>query len=391
MKRVVVTGLGVVSSIGNNAARGHAVAEGRQVRHRVRAAVQGARLPQPGRRHAEARSRGADRPPPDALHGQWRGLRLPRHEGGDRRRGPRATSESPTSAPAWSPAPAARPRAQSCRPPSPPRKRAPSGSARSRCRAPCRAPSRPISRPPTRSRASATRSARPARPRRIASATPSNASSSARPTACSRAAARSSTGRCRCCSTPWARCRRSTTTRPTRASRAYDKDRDGFVISGGGGILVLEELEVARARGAKIYAEVIGYGATSDGADMVAPSGEGAVRCMKLAVDGFPGAARRNAPVDYINTHGTATPVGDITELDAIRARVRRQAADRQLDQVADRPQPGRHRRARGDLFAADAAARLRRRRRPTSTTSTPAPRDIRSPASVSTMPACRP
>ena len=77
------------------------------------------------------------------------------------------------------------------------------------------------------------------------------------------------------------------------------------MISGGGGILVLEELEVARARGAKIYAEVIGYGATSDGADMVAPSGEGAVRCMKLAIDGFPGAARRNAPVDYINTHGT--------------------------------------------------------------------------------------
>jgi 3-oxoacyl-[acyl-carrier-protein] synthase-1 len=106
---------------------------------------------------------------------------------------------------------------------------------------------------------------------------------------------------------------------PTRASRAYDKDRDGFVISGGGGIVVLEDLEVARARGAKIYGEVIGYGATSDGADMVAPSGEGAVRCMKLALDGFPGAARRNAPVDYINTHGTATPVGDITELDAIR------------------------------------------------------------------------
>ena len=107
---------------------------------------------------------------------------------------------------------------------------------------------------------------------------------------------------------------------PERASRAYDKDRDGFVISGGGGILVLEDLEVAEARGAKIYAEVIGYGATSDGADMVAPSGEGAVRCMKLAMDGFPGSARRNAPVDYINSHGTSTPVGDITELDAIRA-----------------------------------------------------------------------
>ena len=106
---------------------------------------------------------------------------------------------------------------------------------------------------------------------------------------------------------------------PTRASRAYDKDRDGFVISGGGGIVVLEDLEVAKARGAKIYAEVIGYGATSDGADMVAPSGEGAVRCMKLAMDGFPGGARRNRPIDYINTHGTSTPVGDITELDAIR------------------------------------------------------------------------
>ncbi|MBL0898409.1 MAG: beta-ketoacyl-ACP synthase I [Reyranella sp.] len=107
---------------------------------------------------------------------------------------------------------------------------------------------------------------------------------------------------------------------PTRASRAYDKDRDGFVIAGGGGIVVLEDLEVARARGAKIYAEVIGYGATSDGADMVAPSGEGALRCMKLALEGFPGSARRNVPVDYINTHGTSTPVGDITELDAIRA-----------------------------------------------------------------------
>ena len=107
---------------------------------------------------------------------------------------------------------------------------------------------------------------------------------------------------------------------PQRASRAYDRDRDGFVIAGGGGILVLEELETAKARGAKIYAEVIGYGATSDGADMVAPSGEGALRCMKLALAGFPGGTARNAPVDYINTHGTATPVGDITELNAIRA-----------------------------------------------------------------------
>ena len=100
---------------------------------------------------------------------------------------------------------------------------------------------------------------------------------------------------------------------PEKASRTYDADRDGFVISGGGGILVLEEYEHAKARGAKIYAEVVGYGATSDGYDMVAPSGEGAERCMKLAIGGVD-------KVDYINTHGTSTPVGDTKELEAIRA-----------------------------------------------------------------------
>jgi 3-oxoacyl-[acyl-carrier-protein] synthase-1 len=100
---------------------------------------------------------------------------------------------------------------------------------------------------------------------------------------------------------------------PENASRAYDKDRDGFVISGGGGILVLEELEHARARGAKIYAELVGYGASADGADMVAPSGEGAVRCMKLAIE------KVGAPIDYINPHATSTPVGDIPEINAIR------------------------------------------------------------------------
>lgn len=99
---------------------------------------------------------------------------------------------------------------------------------------------------------------------------------------------------------------------PERASRTYDADRDGFVISGGGGIVVLEEYEHAKARGAKIYAEVVGYGATSDGYDMVAPSGEGAVRCMQLAMQGVD-------KVDYINTHGTSTPVGDTKELEAIR------------------------------------------------------------------------
>ena len=100
---------------------------------------------------------------------------------------------------------------------------------------------------------------------------------------------------------------------PDKASRTYDANRDGFVISGGGGIVVLEEYEHAKARGAKIYAEVVGYGATSDGYDMVAPSGEGAVRCMQLALQGID-------HVDYVNTHGTSTPVGDTKELEAIRA-----------------------------------------------------------------------
>jgi 3-oxoacyl-[acyl-carrier-protein] synthase-1 len=100
---------------------------------------------------------------------------------------------------------------------------------------------------------------------------------------------------------------------PDKASRAYDKNRDGFVISGGGGILILEELEHAKARGAKIYAELIGYGATADGADMVAPSGEGAVRCMQMALQNV------KAPIDYINPHATSTPVGDIPEINAIR------------------------------------------------------------------------
>ncbi|MCG8361286.1 MAG: beta-ketoacyl-ACP synthase I, partial [Kiloniellales bacterium] len=101
---------------------------------------------------------------------------------------------------------------------------------------------------------------------------------------------------------------------PERASRAYDKNRDGFVISGGGGAVVLEELEHAKARGAKIYGELVGYGATSDGADMVQPSGEGGLRCMRLAMQGL-----GNTPVDYINTHATSTPVGDCIELDSIR------------------------------------------------------------------------
>jgi 3-oxoacyl-[acyl-carrier-protein] synthase-1 len=101
---------------------------------------------------------------------------------------------------------------------------------------------------------------------------------------------------------------------PATASRAYDKNRDGFVIAGGAGVLVLEELEHAKARGAKIYGEIVGYGATSDGHDMVAPSGEGAIRCMRQAL------ATVDGPIDYINPHATATPVGDAKEIEAIRA-----------------------------------------------------------------------
>jgi 3-oxoacyl-[acyl-carrier-protein] synthase-1 len=101
---------------------------------------------------------------------------------------------------------------------------------------------------------------------------------------------------------------------PTQASRPYDADRDGFVIAGGGGMLVLEDYDHAVKRGARIHAELLGYGVTSDGADMVAPSGEGAVRCMQMALEGV------TQPLDYLNTHGTSTPLGDVIELDAIRA-----------------------------------------------------------------------
>jgi 3-oxoacyl-[acyl-carrier-protein] synthase-1 len=101
--------------------------------------------------------------------------------------------------------------------------------------------------------------------------------------------------------------------RPAAASRAYDKDRDGFVIAGGAGVVVLEDLEHAKARGARIYGEIAGYGATSDGFDMVSPSGEGAVRCMKMALAGV------GEKVDYINPHATSTPIGDLKEIEAIR------------------------------------------------------------------------
>ena len=125
---------------------------------------------------------------------------------------------------------------------------------------------------------------------------------------------------------------------PEKASRAYDADRDGFVIAGGAGVLVLEEIEHAKARGAKIYAEVAGYGATSDGHDMVAPSGEGAMRCMKMAT------ATVGAPIDYINPHATSTPIGDLKEIEAIRevfgAKCPPISATKKISDRSQRPSP---------------------------------------------------
>ena len=133
---------------------------------------------------------------------------------------------------------------------------------------------------------------------------------------------------------------------PATASRAYDVNRDGFVIAGGAGVVVLEELEHAKARGARIYGEVVGYGATSDGYDMVAPSGEGAERCMRMALSTVKG------PIDYINPHATSTPAGDPPEINAIR------------NQIADRAFAWRDRRTGGDLFAAHDEQRFHLRER---------------------------
>ncbi|MDF2813599.1 MAG: beta-ketoacyl-ACP synthase [Microvirga sp.] len=141
---------------------------------------------------------------------------------------------------------------------------------------------------------------------------------------------------------------------PSTASRTYDANRDGFVIAGGAGVLVLEELEHALARGAKIYGEIVGYGATSDGYDMVAPSGEGAVRCMRMALQNV------TAPIDYINPHGTSTPVGDLKEIEAIREVFG--AGEKCPPISATKSLTGhslRNRCAGGDLFALDDEQRL--------------------------------
>ena len=132
---------------------------------------------------------------------------------------------------------------------------------------------------------------------------------------------------------------------PEKASRPYDINRDGFVIAGGGGVIVMEELEHAKARGAHIYAELVGYGATSDGYDMVQPSGEGAARCMKNATIGL------NIPVNYVNVHGTSTPVGDIKELEALKTVFWGSHAYHQLNKIFNRPFTGRNGSSRIDLF----------------------------------------
>ena len=141
---------------------------------------------------------------------------------------------------------------------------------------------------------------------------------------------------------------------PATASRAYDVSRDGFVIAGGAGVLVLEELEHARARGAKIYCELVGYGATSDGYDIVAPSGEGAVRCMQMAMSTVDGK------IDYINPHATSTPVGDIRDVEAIRE-VFGTDIPHVGHQIPDRAFPGRGRCTGSDLFDPDDAGRVHR------------------------------
>jgi len=137
---------------------------------------------------------------------------------------------------------------------------------------------------------------------------------------------------------------------PQKASRAYDKSRDGFVIAGGAGVVVLEEFEHAKARGAKIYGELVGYGATSDGFDMVAPSGEGAARCMRKAMKGLDG--KGTGPIDYINPHATATPVGDAREIDAVREVFGEDIPPISAHQIAHGPLNGCDRSAGSDLLA---------------------------------------
>jgi 3-oxoacyl-[acyl-carrier-protein] synthase-1 len=177
-------------------------------------------------------------------------------------------------------------------------------------------------------------------------------------------------------------------TSPTTASRAYDVSRDGFVIAGGAGVLVLEELEHAKARGAKIYAELTGYGATSDGYDMVAPSGEGAVRCMRQALSTV------NGRVDYINTHGTSTPVGDSKEIGAIREVFGDDMPHVQSTKSLTGHSLGATGRSGSDLLAFDDAGELHRRKRAYHRTRSRNSTACRSCANASTMrrstPCCR-
>ncbi len=369
MRRVAVTGLGDRLLDRQQRQRGHRVTAGGPLGHRRRARIRRARLPLPGARHARDRLGGAWSTA--ARRGSWRRAR-------------------PTPTSPWS-----------RRSPTPASSEAEVSDERTGLIVGSGGPS-------TRTIVEAADIAREKGPKRIGpfavpkamssgpSATlatwfkikghqlfdllglrdldplhrrrrPSRSSSASR-TSSSPAAARSWTGRCRCCSTPWAPCRAGFNDRPAVASRAYDADRDGFVIAGGAGIVVLEELERAKARGAKIYAEITGYAANSDGYDMVAPVGRG--RGALHAHGAWSTAGGRK--IDYLNPHGTSTPVGDAKEMEAVREVFGDDAAADLVDQVADRPQPGRRRRAGGDLLPPDDAERLRRRERPHRHTSTP-------------------
>ena len=314
MRRVVVTGLGIVSSIGNNV--DEVLVSLREAKPGIVFApgIRPARFQVPGARRTDARSLRGARPPHHPLHGQGRGLELHRHAAGDRRCGTRGVRRQES---------ADRHRHGFGRPVDPDHRR-------SRRRHPRKgsAPHRPARRAQGHEldRLGDARDALRHQGRQLLDLVGLRDVQALHRQRLRADPARQAGHRLR------RRPRgsrlddveplrrdgrdvvRTSTTTPSKASRAYDRDRDGFVIAGGAGVVVLEELEHAKARGAKIYAELIGYGATSDGYDMVAPSGEGAERCMRLALETV------KEPVDYINPHATSTPIGDAKEMDAIRA-----------------------------------------------------------------------
>ena len=358
MRRVVVTGMGIVSSIGNTTQE--VLASLREAKSGIvaRRQVRRARLPLPGARRADARSPrtwstaarcASMAAAPPGITSRW--IRRSATPGSRR-------ATSPTTAPASSWARAGPRRAPSWRRPTPRAARGRSASARSRCRRRCPRPRRRRSPPGSRSAASTIRSPRPARPRTTASATRAEMIQWGKQDMVFAGGCEELDWTLSVLFDAMGAMSTGYNQTPEKASRAYDVDRDGFVIAGGAGVLVLEELEHAKARGAKIYAEVAGYGATSDGHDMVAPSGEGAARCMQHGARRREGAGRlhqsaRHLDADRRHQGDRGDPRG-----------VRRQGPADLGDQVADRPLARRRRRAGGDLLAADDEQRLHLRKR---------------------------